>query len=366
MIIAADGYELGREARGVGRVEHNLLLRLPEFLSGDKIIVFTRDDLKIYTHPQVKEYFLPSRGGYLTWLNGPLRRQLKKAQPDLFIGFNYLLPLFCPWDSVLFEHDISVISHPEWYPRKYALSRKFLVRRSLEKAKLIFVPSEFVREEILGFFDLRPERIKVLSWGVEEKFKRKTEEEIRRFKEEKGLGDKKVIGFLGSLFKRRHIPALVGAVRLLREEFDQICLYIVGKDLSGSPAGEITKLLNKEWIRWEVALPDEELSLYYSSLDIFAYLSEYEGFGLPPLEALACGTPVLILNRSPLREIYEGMAIEVEDPGVKEIRDKLAAALTDQNLNAELLSRFEQRRSRFSWKAAAHDFSLYLRKELPP
>lgn len=152
MKIVLDGYELGKTAKGVGRVIGNLLIPLPDFLPDDDFLIFTKEAGGLPSHSRVEEHILPGRGGYLRWQNGPLRRALKEAEPDLLIASNYVLPLSCPWKSVLLAHDISVIAHPEWYPKKYAWTRRFLVRRSLQRADLIIVSSAFVEGEILRFF----------------------------------------------------------------------------------------------------------------------------------------------------------------------------------------------------------------------
>lgn len=360
MKIAIDGYELGREARGVGRVIDNILIPLFDLLPEDEFLVYTKESIGKYFHPRVSEHALPPRGGYLRWQNGPLRRALKKANPDIFVATNYTLPLFNPRDSVLFEYDLSVISHPEWYSRKYALPRRYLIKRSLEKAALVVASSEFIKKEILGFFDLRPEKIKVIGFGVEDKFRRAPGEKILAWKEKKGLTGKKAVGFLGSLFKRRHIPSLVRAVSLLRGEFPEITLYIVGKDLSGFRPGEMARILSQEWVRWEEMLPEEELPLFYSSLDAFAYLSEYEGFGFPPLEALACGTPVVLMRGSSLEEVFGDVAIMVGNPEERKVMEALRTALMDEKRRVQLLNRFEQKRAQFSWQRTARELSFLL------
>jgi glycosyltransferase involved in cell wall biosynthesis len=361
MKIAVDGYELGSEAKGVGRTSRNLLIPLFDLFPQDEFLICTKERIGMSVPPQVNELVLPWRGGYLRWQNRPLRRALDKAKPDIFIALNYLLPLIHRWKSVLFEHDISVISHPEWYPRRYALTRKILVRASLRKAAQIVVPSEFTKKEILAFYDVAPEIIRVIGHGVEESFRRASEERVLRWKERKGLEGKKVVGYLGSIFPRRHVPELIRAVDRLRREFPPAALYLVGEDFGVMGSSGIASLRDREWIRWEPALPEEELPLFYSALDAFAWLSEYEGFGFPPLEALACGTLPVLLNRASLREVFSGLAVMVENPEEMEVAAALRAALTDDTLRTKHLGEFERARSRFSWKTAAGEVAAVVR-----
>jgi glycosyltransferase involved in cell wall biosynthesis len=360
MKIALDGFELGRDAKGVGRVIHNLLGQLPDLLPDDRFLVFTKESIGKFSHTRVEEHLLPWQGGYLRWQNGHLYQALKKASPDLFIATNYVLPLLCPWKTILFEHDISVISHPEWYPRRYSIARRFLVGRSLKGADLVIVSSEFVKKEILDNFAVDRERIRVIGYGVEEKFRRAPEAEIRLYKEKKGLAGKKVIGFLGSIFKRRHIPELIRAVGVLRAGYPEVVLYLVGKDF-GVLGGGGTATSMPEWVLWEESLPEQELPVFYSSLDAFAYLSEYEGFGFPPLEALACGTLSVLLDGSSLGEIFSGLALLVAAPEPESIAASLRTAFTDGAKRAGLREEFDRRRERFSWKRAAHDLTVSIR-----
>jgi len=353
MKIALDGYELGRDSRGVGRVIRNLLLRVPDLLPEDEFLVYTKEKIGLNGRSRAHEYVLPGRGGYLRWQNGPLRRALKKSGPDLLVASNYVLPLSCPWHSFLFEHDISVIAHPEWYPKKYALTRRYLIRRSLERADLVLVSADFVEKEIRRFFRLNRDKIKLIGYGLEDKFRPAPEDLKNRWREERGLAGKKVIGFLGSIFKRRHVPELVLAVERLRREFPEAVLYLVGEDFGVLNGGPASPLAGREWIRWEKSLPEEDLPVFYSSLDAFAYLSEYEGFGFPPLEALACGTPPVLLDGSSLTEIFTGLAVMVKGPDEEGVAAALRTILTGEKTRAGLLAEFERRRSEFSWARSA-------------
>jgi len=357
MRIALDGYELGREAKGVGRVIHNLVMRLPDLLPEDEFLVYTKEGIRLQDRCRVKERVLPARGGYLRWQNGSLRRALKKARPDIFVASNYVLPLFCPWKSILFVHDVSVISHPEWYSRRYALTRRYLVRKSLRRADLVLVSAVFVEDEIQSFFRVDPNKIKLIRYGVEDKFKRSPEDRIAEWREKKGLTGKTVIGFLGSIFKRRHVPELVRAAERLRREFPDLVLYLVGADFGVLEGGQGSLLSGREWVRWEKSLPEEELPIFYSSLDAFAYLSEYEGFGFPPLEALACGTPPVLMERGALKEVFSGLAVMVKVPDEEEISASLKAVLSDERTRSDILWEFEKRKPQFSWERAARELA---------
>ena len=360
MKIAADGFELGRGARGVGRVILNLLPHLARLRPGDTIVVYTKEETGQGRLPGVSEVVLPWSGGYLRWLNGPLRRALRADPPDIFLAANYVLPLFCPVPAVLFEHDISVVSHPEWYPRKFALSRKFLVGRSVRRAAAVVVPSEFTRREILSHFDIPDGKIATILYGVEDAFHRRPEGQVARWKEEAGLAGRRLVGFLGSIFRRRHVPELVRAVGRLRKEMPDLAVHLVGENLGGLNGSERDELLALPWVRWDASLREEDLALFYSSLDIFAYLSEYEGFGLPPLEALACGTPAVVLDRASLGEIFRGWAVTVDSADDDAIVRGLRSALAVGSSGGGPAPDPGAVRARFSWAKAAAELTALL------
>jgi glycosyltransferase involved in cell wall biosynthesis len=221
---------------------------------------------------------------------------------------------------------------------------------------LIITPSEFTKAEIIKFFKIKPEKVKVIYCGVEDTFMRNSARSIVTWKEKKGLKNKKIIGYLGSIFTRRNMPLLVEAVNLIRKEFPEIVLYVIGKDMTHPPQN-MARLLDKDWVKWEMFIPENELPLFYSAIDVFAYLSEYEGFGLPPLEALSCGAIPVLLNKSSFQEIYKDMAIMVDNPEVFEIKQALRKAITDERAKLEILNRFYQKRPQFSWQRAAWEFS---------
>lgn len=363
MKVAVDGYEIGLRSTGVGRVTHNLLMNLFELMPEHRFFVFTREVAAMFSKSNMTQVNLPSRGGYFRWQNGPFARGLRKLRPDLLIAPNYALPLSWTGRSLLFEHDLSMLARPNWYPRRTALVRGILVRRSLKKASRVVVPSEFTRMEVMRLAGLPPEKLTLLGYGVESRFRKSSSESIERWKGEMGLKGKKVVAFLGSIFNRRNVPALVAGLDLLRKRHPDVVLHLVGKDLTHPPQ-PISKILAREWVRWDQALPEDDLPLFYSAADVFAYLSEYEGFGFPPLEALACGSIPVLLKTSSLREVFEGLAVMVEKPAAEEIAAGLESALEEGSLKTGILDKFSRKREDFSWLKSASELSGIIRELL--
>lgn len=338
----------------------NILPRLASLLPNDTFLVYTKDEPDGPGLPGVSRVVMPSRGGHLRWLHGPVRRALRADRPDIFLASNYVLPAFFSGTSVLFEHDISTVSHPEWYSRKYSLSRSFLVRRSLSRADVVVVPSEFTRQEILSSFKVPASKIKTVWYGVEDAFRAAPGDEVARWKAEKGWAGERLIGFLGSIFRRRHVLELVRSADRLRREMPELGVHIVGANLGGLSGAESEEIRALPWVRWDTELPEAELALFYSSLDVFAYLSEYEGFGFPPLEALACGTPAIVFDRTSLAEVFRGLAVMVESVEEEAVAAGLRSALKDPTLTAALVRNFEAAREKFSWTRAAAELAEVL------
>ena len=122
------------------------------------------------------------------------------------------------------------------------------------------------------------------------------------------------------------------------------------------PPQNVASLVKKDWILWEQRLESEDIPVFYSALDVFAYISEYEGFGLPPLEALAFGTVPVVLNKSSLGEIYQDMAFLSDEPDIKQVADAIRNAIQDDLTISRIFENFSQKRSLFSWKNSATCF----------
>ena len=339
----------------MGRVTDNIVKELVPLMPSHEFLLFTREKTHKYPEENIKQEVLAYRSKYFRWQNGPFVKRLRDADPDVLIAPNYTAPLLNRWKTALIEHDVSFASHPRWFSRKEAIVKKYLVKRSLKDAAVVMTMSAFSKAEILRNFRIEADKIRIMHLGVEDRFQKIPAEKTDEWKEKKGLKDKKIIGYLGSVFNRRNIPLLVESARLLRKEFPEIVLYIIGEDRTHPPQ-HLARVLNKDWIRWDKNIEEEDLTVFYSSADAFAFLSEYEGFGLPPLEALACGAVPVVLNKASLKEVFSDMAVVVNEPEAAEVKRALRTAITDKGKREFLLRRFEEKRPYFSWSRAAREF----------
>ena len=118
MKIAVDCYESGAYATGVGRSIENVLKELVPMMTDEKFIALSREPIEKYVPQNIVKHVLSPDKGYFRWQNGPFRRKLKQIQPDVLIASNYTLPVLNRWKSILIVHDVSFVSHPEWYSKK--------------------------------------------------------------------------------------------------------------------------------------------------------------------------------------------------------------------------------------------------------
>jgi glycosyltransferase involved in cell wall biosynthesis len=306
MKIAIDGYDLTRQSTGVGRYLRNLL---PEILAadpGNRYHLFLREETDLFdSFANLEKTIIPNKGGYLFWQNWPLRKALRGGAYELLFAASNQLPFFYSGKSVLAVHDVAWKAIAEDFSFKERTGKDWKCRWSLKQAGRIYTDAEFTKRELIRYYRVPAEKIQAIPLAIESSFRRVANAEIDVFKQRYHLHGKKIIGFLGSIFGRRHIRELIAAFGRLREKHD-LALIIVGKNFAGR---EMTDWLNQKGIIWLEWLPEEQLNSFYSTLDLFVYISSYEGFGFPPLEALACGTVSLLLPSSSLQEMYQDLAI---------------------------------------------------------
>ncbi len=352
--IAVDGYEINKNYTGVGRYTFDLLTSMVELDKDIEYTLFLKEESELSGQLKgVKKIVLPSEKGYTNWQNTKLIRELVKGKFDLFFGTNYSLPFFHRGKSVLTVHDISWKVLKDDYSFKERLLKEIKSRISFNKASLIFTVSKFTKNEIVKYYGISEEKIAPIHSAINERFKRVENDRINDFKEKMGIKERKLIGFLGSIFKRRHVKELAEAFKNIRRADNDFALLLIGKIYDNT----VIPLLNNPGIYWKERIDDTDINSFYSALDLFVYLSEYEGFGFPPLEALKCETPSLLLNSSSLKELYEDISIFIDKPDIKIIESSILNFFKEKEKNREnILKKFKERENYFKWERAAKEY----------
>ena len=286
---------------------------------------------------------MPGAGG-TRWEQGALAAAIRADRPDVLFAPGYTAPLRVRAPLVVAMHDVSFAAHPEWFTWREGARRRFIARRSARKARLVLTISEFSRQQIEEHLGIAASKIRVIPLGV-------------------GVpaggtraGREPMVLFVGTVFNRRHVPALIDAFALLARAHPALRLEIVGgnrthpfEDLEAvvEASGLAGRVRIRDWV------DDEELIGLYRRASAFAFLSEYEGFGLTPLEALAAGIPPVVLDRPALREVLGDAARFVATPDAHAVAAGLQAALFDPAERQRLLAAAGAVLGRYDWRRTA-------------
>lgn len=361
MKIAVDASQLNSSYTGVGRYLYNLLKEMAPLSKDIEYTLFFSSDVKLkLNYTNIKKIVLKTDRGNLYWQNFLLHKAIKEKKFDLLWSPNYYSPVFYTGRSVISMHDVSWRALPDNYTFLNKIIREILSRRSLKKASAVFTLSEFSKKEISNYYSTDPACIKVIHLAIDDSFERSGVQFIKDFKYKYGISKGPVLGFLGSVFKRRNVAKLINSYHFLKKSHPELKLILVGEIYDP----EVETLLKDESTIIRVKrLPENEIKDFYSSIDLFVYISEYEGFGLPPLEALKCGTTPLLLKKTSLKEIFPEIALFINEASSIELSEKIDAFLRDKKtISKNILSKFRERENYFNWKRVAEEYIKDIRK----
>jgi glycosyltransferase involved in cell wall biosynthesis len=279
---------------------------------------------------------------------------LRRERPDVYHAPHYVLPAGVWCRSVVTIHDCIHMMFPQYLPSRaayaYARAAMWVAAR---RSDCILTVSEASKRDILHFFNVPPEKIVVVYNAIDEHFwVTPPEEAVARVRERYQL-DHKFVLYVGNIKPHKNLVRLIEAFdELRRGDFDELKLLIIGDEISKLPA--LRRAVHKHKLHKQVRflgyLPDETLAILYRLAAAFAFPSLYEGFGLPPLEAMASGTPVVTSNVSSLPEVAGDAAVLVDPYDVDSIVDGLRRVLSDPALAADLRRKGLERAREFSWE----------------
>lgn len=272
----------------------------------------------------------------------------------LFHATDHLLPPFRALPSVFTLHDLIFRLYPETH---MPLNRWFLtlmMPRFLRRADAVIAVSECTRRDAVRWYRIPEERIHVIYEGVDARFRPASPEAIAALRLRYPLPDRFIL-YVGTIEPRKNLPTLFAAYQRLLERWPDLGLVVAGKPgwLTEGTFRALRALGLEGRVRFLGYVPDEDLPALYSAATVFAFPSLYEGFGLPPLEAMACGTPVVVSDASSLPEVVgeAGLRVPPDRPG--DWAAALAAVLSDESLRAYLREAGLRRAARFHWSEAA-------------
>jgi glycosyltransferase involved in cell wall biosynthesis len=279
---------------------------------------------------------------------------LRRERVDLFHAPHYVLPPLTPCKSVVTIHDCIHLRFPQYMRRLgYAYARGSLWMAT-HQANRIMTVSEASKRDILDYFHVPPSKIDVIYNGIDERFSTPPpDEDVARVRERYQLDDPFIL-YAGNIKPHKNIERTIEAFHLLRRggEFDQVKLVIIGDEIAKYAALRHAVHRHKlhKYVRFFGFVPDRTLAILYRLSAVFVFPSLYEGFGLPPLEAMASGTPVITSNVSSLPEVVGDAALLVDPLQPEAIADAMRRVLTDATLRGTLSARGLERARHFSWE----------------
>jgi|Deesub1362A_J573_1020465.scaffolds.fasta_scaffold03662_2 glycosyltransferase involved in cell wall biosynthesis len=257
-------------------------------------------------------------------------------------------------NQVLTIHDIAYLEHPEWFNRAFVKWYRFLVPRLVRQVRRVITVSRFTRDRLVETVEVSLEKISVIPNGVDVRFQPKAPEEVARTRNVLGIPSPNYVLSLGSLEPRKNLHRLLKAWSNIHHKLpDDVWLVITGAKGKYSVFQNVSfnKLPPRVYLTGYV--PDEYLPALYSGALAFVYVSLYEGFGLPPLEAMACGTPVVTSNITSLPEVVGNAAILVNPYDIRDITDGIYELIRNDALREELKSKGMERAKQFTWDRTA-------------
>jgi glycosyltransferase involved in cell wall biosynthesis len=287
----------------------------------------------------------------------------KKLKPDLVHYPNFNLSFYSPSPFVVTIHDLIYYLYPEACPNKLGhLYAKTMLRRAARKSKLVITDSFFSKNDIVKHLGIPEEKVCVVYIGVNQKYH--PIENPKRFLRKYNLPENYIL-YVGNHEVRKNIVGLLRAYSISKCRNDYF-LVIGGK--KDPRRGEIYEAIKKLSLENRVIFTDyileEDLPAIYTAAKLFVFPSFYEGFGLPPLEAMACGTPVVCSNATSLPESVGKAAITVEPSDISGLARAMDEVLSNQVLQKELIREGIEQAKKFSWENTAKKTIEVYRKAL--
>lgn len=277
----------------------------------------------------------------------------RRDRLDLLHGPVNVLPLLAPCPGVITVHDLAFLAHPETHGAGRRRYLTLLTALSARRAARIIAVSAFTGDELVRRLRVPRRKIAVVHNAADPAFRPLPADAVARFRAERGLPERIVL-FVGTLEPRKNLTGLLDAFARIAPATDATLVVGGGKGwLFDEIFARVERLGLAGRIRFVGYLPEDELPLWYNAAEVFAYPSRYEGFGLPPLEALACGTPVVTSSASSLPEVVGDAALLADPADPAALAAALSRALGDPDLRARLRERGPRRAADFSWSRTA-------------
>lgn len=293
------------------------------------------------------------------WVNVTLYRALQQDDIDAFFGPNFVQPIPFDGPSVVVVHDVIHREYPDAHPTAYRRYLHVSLLGALWKADRVVTVSEHSKQDILKYYDIPPQNIIVAPGAANDRYQPRdlSQQTQKRLRGKFDLPEQFLL-YVGNIEPRKNLTGLLGAMESMTDD-ERPPLVIVGKKHLADEefAEKYQQCEFKDDITFTGYVPEEDLPLLYNMASVFIFPSLYEGFGLPVLEALQSGTPVITSSCSSLPEVAGDAAITVELQDYDAITDAIRYLWSDHEMRVDYRQRGLQRAQQFSWEQTATQIS---------
>lgn len=294
---------------------------------------------------------------YWTYLSSSFIPNIMQDKPDIYFSTYPALPPYCPSPKIITVYDLTPIVLKSAYRLRFRLTFSMRLKQAFKQASKIIVISESTKNDLINIFKDDRNKIDIIYPGYDkETFKPDYPKElIDQSLSKYGIKGSYIL-YAGTLEPKKNISRLIESFSILKKN-NMITHKLV---LTGKKSWRtnlifetIDKFSLKEEIIFTDYVPEKDLALIMSGADLFIFPSLHEGFGIPPLEAMACGTPVITSNTSSLPEVVGDAGILINPYDIQQMADAIYKVLSDHNLRAEMTQKGLERAKLFSWEESA-------------
>jgi glycosyltransferase involved in cell wall biosynthesis len=352
MKIGIDIRTAGGEKTGKGWFTFHMTQNLLKLDKKNEYILYAKDGVAGFEQfKNAKQKLI--NGGSIFWHKNVANNAKKEGVEVFFAPSSYITPFFLPKSikTILTVHDLVAFLFPEGNDKKATFIEKMFLRKAIKKATKIIAVSKNTKKDLEEKFNDAKGKIEVVYCSSGEEFKPVSKESLQEFIKKTSL-PKKFFLSVGTLNPRKNYPTLIKAFAKLNEKYPNYNLIIVGG--KGLSYEEIKSLIKENYLNKKVHLlgylSTKSMIGLYNLAEAFVFPSFYEGFGIPPLEAMRCGCPVISSYTSAMPEVVSDAALMINPDNVDEIFGAMIKIIEDEDLKENLMNKGLIRSKKFSWK----------------
>lgn len=362
--IGIDARFYGPVGKGLGRYTQEIVDNIIKIDTENEYVIFLQkenfNDFSLESK-KVKKVLAPVR-----WYS--LAEQIMmpfyilRERLDLVHFPHFNVPIFCPTKFIVTIHDLILTKFPTprattWGPFVYKiknLAYKFVIWLAAQRARKIIVVSEFTKNDVINLFKVKPEKVVVTYEGVANLAKNRDSLFSQKPDEEKIFSKYEIknpfILYVGNAYPHKNLEGLVEVFSEIKKDRKELNLVLVGKeDYFYKKIKEYAKKLNPGSIIFPGYVPDAELEIFFKKALAYVFPSFYEGFGLPPLEAMAKGCPVASSNRASMPEVLGEAAVYFDPENKNEMKNIISKIINDKNLRDNLILNGKEQVKKYDW-----------------